>query len=117
MSHTSAKRWADSGREAGVETLVSNNSTGLRDSLLQAEESYQELQELFAFVGSTVQLLADQLFTEEIADRGESVANTEEVAKTQDAMDAVTAGHELYQAASNVAVATSDRLSELRRMI
>lgn len=117
MSHTSAKRWADRNREQGIEALVSRNSTNLRDSLAQAEESYQQLQELFTFVGSTVQLLADQLFKEEIEDRGDSVANTEEVAKTQDAMDAVTAGHELYEAASNVAVAQADRLSELRRMI
>jgi hypothetical protein len=117
MAHTSAKRWADRGRDTGIEKQVSENSTNLRDALITAEEAYQQLQELFAFVGSTVQLLADQLFKEEIADRGDSVANAEEVAKTQDAMDAVTAGHELYEAANNIAVAQSDRLSELRRMI
>jgi hypothetical protein len=46
----------------------------------------------------------------------ETTANAEEVAKTQAAFDAITALHELYQAADNVAVAQEDRLAQLRRM-
>lgn len=46
----------------------------------------------------------------------ETTANTEEVAKAQALFDAVTALHELYQAADNVAVAQEDRLAQLRRM-
>ena len=117
MGHTIAKRWQGTGREPGIEQQVSTISTTLRDSLIQGEEAYQQLQELYAYAGSTIQLLADQLFFEDWNARQEAQANAEEVAKTQDAFDAVTAVHELYQAASNVAVAQSDRLSELRRMI
>lgn len=46
----------------------------------------------------------------------ETTANADEVAKTQAAFDAITALHELYQAADNVAVAQEDRLAQLRRM-
>lgn len=46
----------------------------------------------------------------------ETTANAEEVAKTQAAFDAITALHELYQAADNVAVAQEDRLAQIRRM-
>jgi len=46
----------------------------------------------------------------------ETTANADEVAKTQAAFDAVTALHELYQAATNVAVTQEDRLAQLRRM-
>ena len=43
-------------------------------------------------------------------------ANAAELAKAQDAFDAITALHELYQAADNVLVAQEDRLAQLRRM-
>ena len=46
----------------------------------------------------------------------ETTANAEEIAKTQAAFDAITALHELYQAADNVAVAQEDRLAQIRRM-
>ena len=46
----------------------------------------------------------------------DTAANAEEVAKTQAAFDAVTAMHELYQAANNQTVAQEDRLAQLRRM-
>ena len=46
----------------------------------------------------------------------DTVANAEEVAKAQAAFDAITALHELYQAADNVAVAQEDRLAQIRRM-
>ncbi len=43
-------------------------------------------------------------------------ANAEEVAKAQAAFDAITALHELYQAADNQVVAQEDRLAQIRRM-
>ena len=46
----------------------------------------------------------------------DTVANADEVAKAQAAFDAITALHELYLAADNTAVATEDRLVQLRRM-
>lgn len=46
----------------------------------------------------------------------DTTANAEEVAKAQALFDAVTALHELYQAADNTAVVTEDRLAQLRRM-
>lgn len=46
----------------------------------------------------------------------ETTANAEEVAKAQAAFDAITALHELYQAASNVSVPAEDRLAQIRRM-
>jgi hypothetical protein len=46
----------------------------------------------------------------------ETEANAAELAKTQDLFDAITALNELHNAASNVAVVTEDRFSQLRRM-
>ncbi len=43
-------------------------------------------------------------------------ANAVELGMTQDAFDAVTAMHELYQAMTNVVVVQEDRLAQLRRM-
>ena len=92
--------------------------------LFRSEESYQNLIEFHTFVGSTAQLLADQLFFEDWSIRTspdspndlETQANAEEVAKVQDAIDAMTAIHELFQAATNVAVTQKDRIADLRRM-
>jgi len=46
----------------------------------------------------------------------ETAASAEELAKAQDMFDAVTALHELHQAAANQVVAAEDRYSQLRRM-
>ena len=43
-------------------------------------------------------------------------ANAIEVEKTQAAIDATVALHELYQAMTNVAVTQADRAAALRRM-
>ena len=43
-------------------------------------------------------------------------ANAAEVSKATDLINAVTAMHELYDAANNVAVAQEDRFAQLRRM-
>jgi hypothetical protein len=46
----------------------------------------------------------------------ETEANAEELAKTQDLFDAITAVHELHQCADNQTVVAEDRYAQLRRM-
>ena len=114
----------DSG--VGVSTLISTSCETVLRGLEEAESLYQELLEIYQYAGGTAQLLADQLFYEDwsvresdpIGNPGvlDTQANAVEVEKAQAAIDAVTALHELYQAANNVAVAQADRASELRRM-
>lgn len=120
MSHSSEKRWknktVDGIKMEGISEIASQISNSLIDSLNFVEAKYLELQELYNYAGGTITDLANLLFKEEIADRNESVANTEEIAKTTDLFNAVTAAHEIYQAANNVAVTQEDRLAELRRM-
>ena len=127
--HTSEKRWRsnqtnDSG--TGVSILVRDSAETVISALSQAEIQYQDLLELYAFVGSTSQLLADQLFYENwsvresdpIGNPGvlDTEANAAEVSKATDLINAVTAMHELYEAANNVVVAQEDRFAQLRRM-
>ncbi len=127
--HTSEKRWRnnqtnDSG--TGVSIVVTTAAATIISGLTDAETMYQDLQELYAFVGSTSQLLADQLFYEDWSEREsdpignpgvlDTQANTDEVAKATDLVNAVTAMHELYQAANNVVTAQEDRFAQLRRM-
>lgn len=127
--HTSEKRWRnnqtnDSG--TGVSILVNQAAGVIVNGLSDAEIMYQDLQELYVYVGSTAQLLADQLFYEDWVGREsdpignpgvlDTQANAEEVAKATDLVNAVTAMHELYQAANNVAVTQEDRFAQLRRM-
>jgi len=66
--HTSEKRWRsnqnnDSG--TGVSILVNQAAGVVIGGLTDAETMYQDLQELYVYVGSTSQLLADQLFYED----------------------------------------------------
>ena len=127
--HTSEKRWRnnqnnDSG--TGISILVNQAAGVVINGLTDAETMYQDLQELYAFVGGTAQLLADQLFLEDwegresdpIGNPGvlDTEANAAEVAKATDLVNAVTAMHELYQAANNVIVSQEDRFAQLRRM-
>lgn len=127
--HTSEKRWRsnqtnDSG--VGVSELINESSIGILRALEEAENKYQDLLELYTFAGSTAQGLADQLFYEDwsvresdpIGNPGvlDTQANATEVSMAQDAVDAVTAMHELYQAMTNVAVLQADRAAALRRM-
>ena len=60
--HTSEKRWksnqtSDSG--TGVSVLVRDSAETVITALSQAEIQYQDLLELYAYAGSTSQLLAD----------------------------------------------------------
>ena len=121
MAHTSEKRWGD------VSSQISAAVQNVRDHLLAGEEDYQQLQELFAYVGATAQGLANQLFydswsvrlVDPVGQPGvfETEANAAELAKATDAIAAMLALHQLYQAATNVATTQSDRITDLRRMI
>lgn len=127
--HSSEKRWRnnmnqDSG--TGVSDLISDSCATVLRGLEEAESLYQELLEVYQYVGGTAQLLADQLFYEDWVQREsdpignpgvyDTQANAVEVEKAQAAIDAVTALHEMYQAMTNVAVTQADRAAELRRM-
>lgn len=112
MSHSSEKRWA-----RDVSSKVSAFSTELVSILNSAEEGYQQMQEIYLYAGGTVTDLAALLFKEDIADRGDSGPNQEEIDKVTDAVGAMTAAHQIYEAANNIAVTQEDRMTDLRRMI
>lgn len=129
VGHTSEKRWGNNQTNTsgtGVSVLVSSAAQTVINSLTDAETMYQDLLELYTYAGSTAQLLADQLFYEQwsgresdpIANPGvlDTQANANEVAMATDLINAVTAMHELYQAATNVVVTQEDRFAQLRRM-
>ena len=113
MAHSSQARWSD------IDSIVSSACSRVTTGLLETEADYQDLLELHAFAGGTAQLLADQLFADVMAaeepPRDPAVADTAEVAKTQDAIDAMLALHQLFEAATNVAVTAADRMDTLRR--
>lgn len=120
MKHTSELRWGDVGID------VSSQSQTIKQALIQGEDVYQEMLELYQYAGGTAQGLADQLFVDVWSVREsdpigapgvfDTQANTTEVSMAQDAIDAMAAIHQLYEAATNVVVAQSDRLAALRRM-
>lgn len=71
--HTSEKRWRRNQNvefgNAGVSELASQVCTNMVNTLDEGRRAFNELQELYAFVGSTVPLLADQLFFEDWSER------------------------------------------------
>lgn len=112
MAHTSAKRWPQS------EQLISNFCYEFIGIVNNAEEAYQQFQELYDYVGGTDQALADLLFQDENGSGAPGTATPEQVAKAADAKAAMVALHQLFQAASGEAAATQeDRLALLRRMV
>ena len=208
--HTSEKRWRTGmnpqNNSEGVSEKASALCSQMIDALTNCRAGYQEMQEIYAYAGGTVQGLADLLFKEDIEARqvpgtnavievdvatgevsnaviinggagyvdgnysillattagggdgaatlnygvvggvvttasitapgatytnglGQTVtdmpaagtvpdtlANTEEVNKTQDLFDAITALNEIYNCANNQVVAQEDRLAQIRRM-
>jgi len=209
--HTSEKRWRSNQNTVyggtGVSALASTICIQMIDTLDQAKSAFNELQEIYAFAGGTVQLLADQLFYEDWSARStqgtqavvtvnvvagvvgtpivtvagtgytdgtgftlnlvltagggdgtaeltynvaggavtspsitiagttyndgtgitvqetpaagqvfETEANAEELGKTQDLFDAITALNEIHGAANNQVTTQEDRYSQLRRM-
>lgn len=122
--HTSEKRWRqgmnrqEPRNTLGVSKQVSDLCVQMLQALTVAQAAFAEMAEIYSYNGSTIQGLADQLFFEDWSTRepAELAANAEEVAKTQDLFDAVTALNELHRSANNEAVAQEDRYSQLRRM-
>ena len=127
--HTSEKRWRRNQNSvfgnAGVSELAQELCKQMIKALDASQTAFFELSELYNYVGSTIQGLADQLFFEDWSTRlvdpqvpsvFETEANAEEVFKAQDLFNAITALNELHQCASSVAVAQEDRYAQLRRM-
>jgi hypothetical protein len=121
--HTSEKRWDDTNvngkNYTGISERASNEVRELIARLLQIEEAYQQMQEIYTYAGGTSELLAELLFKEDIAGRDspDNVVSTEEIAKATDLVSAMTAAHQIYQASNNIVVTQSDRLTEMRRMV
>lgn len=113
MAYASEKRWRD------VSTRVSSAANNLISTLNFVEEEYQQLVQVFTYAGGDATSLAELLFKENIALRASpnNVASAEEIAMAQDLIDAMTAAHQLYQAANNVAVTQADRMTDLRRFV
>jgi hypothetical protein len=128
MSHTSEKRWesfrqADGSIEQGINDTVGNMSEKILKAILEGEELFQQLQEMWAFAGGTDQDVADQLFKNKWSVRDtdgdgnmDTAANAEEVAMAIDAKNACLAMHQLYEALTNGTITADDRASKLRRM-
>lgn len=128
-AHTSEKRWYRNQNPEGNESVaeqVQAISKNVLAALVDGEEAFDEMQELMTFAGGTSQLLANQLFLERWSGREsdpvgapgviDTEANATELGMVTDAVAAVTAIHELYQAMTNVVVAQEDRKAQLRRM-
>lgn len=118
--HSSEKRWIE------VSASVSDIASRTMATLVESENIYQDLVELWGFAGSTDQLLADQLFFEvwtvresdPIGNPGvlDTEANAEEVGRVTDARAAAAAVHQLFEALTNIATTQADRITTLRRM-
>jgi len=125
--HTLEKRWDKNNTgDIGVSEQVKNAANQMLFAMNMSEEIYQDLLELWTFAGGTDQLVADQLFFEvwsvresdPIGNPGvfDTQANAIEVSQAGDAKAAMLALHQLYQAMTNVATTTADRITTLRRM-
>lgn len=114
MAHTSTKRWTE------IEERVSYYSKTAIEVLNDAEEAYQQFQEIFTYAGGTDQDLANLLF----ADRNgfdsagdPNISTAAELALVVDAKNAMIAMHQIFEAANNGTVTQDDRLTKLRRMV
>lgn len=105
--HSSEKRWDD------ISSIVHNRSKTLLEIIMDGEEEYLDLLEVFQFAGGTNQLLADQLFTD-INSGG--TADSVQVAMVGDLSSAMLSVHEMFLAVTNGTVATKDRAADFRRM-
>lgn len=129
MAHTIEKRWSgfrkpDGSVEEGVNKKVGDMSLKVLEAILDGEELFQQLQEMWTFVGGTDQAMADQLFKEVWSVRDtdgdgnmDTQANAQEVAMAVDAKNACLAMHQLYEAMTNGTIVADDRASKLRRMV
>lgn len=103
MAHSSDARWDE------ISKRVAAVAAGVVSVLQNAEEEYQELLEIYQYVGGTDTLFAGQLFET-------STPAQIQIDKAADLRKAMVAAHELYQCMSNTAVSTSNRAADLRRM-
>ena len=112
MAHSSEMRWV------GAQASIADASRITLKALSDAEETYQDLNEVYQFAGGTDQLMADQLFRDIIESEARlpAVATATEVAQVTDLKVAILALHQLWQAMTNVAVTQDDRAALLRRM-
>ncbi len=101
MPYSSEMKWPD------VVRRLEQHSKQILVTLAQAEEEYKDLQEVKGTLSD--QELADQLFT----DGG--TATSEQVTKTQDAINTALAMHQLTLALDNTAVAADDRRAKLHK--
>lgn len=115
--HTLEKRWDEVGTE------VSNLSRQMLGILIEAEEQYQRMVELFTYSGGTDQALADLLFKDIYSARDtnndgtpDDAASPDEVTMATDARLAMVAMHQLYLALTGNTVAAEDRATPMRRM-
>jgi len=106
--HSSEKRWED------ISSIVHNRSKTLLDVIMDGEEEYEDLLEVFQFAGGTNQLLADQLFID--INEGVTPADSVQVAMVADLSTAMLSVHEMFLAMTNGVVGTSNRAADFRRM-
>jgi len=114
MSHTSEKRWPY------INEQVSRFAADMMRVSNEAEEAYQQFQEIYAYAGGTLQAMADLLY-QDINGNPVPITDTATPAQVDtvtDAGAAMTKLHELWQAINNVAaLVQEDRATALRRMI
>lgn len=103
MAHSSDANWGD------ISSIVSGVASNIVTVLQRAEESYQELLEVYSYSGSTDTLFAAQLFAT-------PTPAQIQIDKATDLRKAMIAAHELYQCMTNTAVSTANRVADLRRM-
>ena len=125
--HSGEKRWSrNQFGDEGIGTEVRNSARHLMEAIVGSENVYQDLLELWQFAGPTDQAVADQLFLDVWSVREsdptgnpgvlDTQANAVEVAQVADAKAAMLAVHELYEALTNQAITTADRIKTIRRM-
>lgn len=105
MAHSSEADWTTEASK------VSQIAQGVIEHLNLAEETYQNLLEIYNYAGGTDQLAADLLFQ-----TAPGTADAAQVAKVTDLRLCIVALHEMWQAMNNTAVAQADRAAVLRRM-
>ena len=113
MAHSSETRWPE------AQAAVAISASECIRILATAENTYQELLEVYTFAGTTDTDFAALLFKETIEARTapDNVPNAEEIAEAADLRIAIQALHDLYEIGIGaVAGAQRDRFAELRRM-
>ena len=112
MAHSSEMRWP----EASVK--ISQAAYSVLQGVMDAEETYQELLEVYDYSGATDQAMADMLF-QDVNGNPDPItgsATAAQLALVADLRAAILALHQLYEAMNNGVVTQADRTAVLRRM-